>query len=208
MRYTLRLLTLDQLSRAAALICVLERERHQDVTKLGQWPFEIGLWVGRAATPNIMGRKGDGKEDTARDRTLKFQRGLTKASPVPLENCPWCGAKFSSDTSRNSFRLMPNPDHPTELHINCLNRDCYFNRNGPLPIQAVDEPICRRLPCFLIATVDKFAAMPWTGEVGGFFGRVQRYDRTASMGRVNPSVGRCCPVNCNPPTSSFRTNCT
>ena len=43
-------------------------------------------------------------------------------------------------------------------------------------ILAVDEPIYRRLPCFMIATVDKFAAMPWTGEVGGFFGRVNRVD--------------------------------
>ena len=37
----------------------------------------------------------------------------------------------------------------------------------------VDEPIYRRLPCFLIATVDKFAAMPWRGEVASFFGRVK-----------------------------------
>ena len=51
MRYTLRLLTLDQLSRAAALICALELERDQDKAKLGEWPFEIGLWVGSAATP-------------------------------------------------------------------------------------------------------------------------------------------------------------
>ena len=35
MRYTLRLLTLDQLSRAATLICALELERQQDVEKLG-----------------------------------------------------------------------------------------------------------------------------------------------------------------------------
>src|SRR6266481_8791226 len=59
MRYTLRLLTLDQLSRAATLICALELERQKDVEKLGPWPFEIGLWVGRAATPNVMGEKGD-----------------------------------------------------------------------------------------------------------------------------------------------------
>ncbi|MEY2724271.1 MAG: hypothetical protein RLZZ458_138, partial [Planctomycetota bacterium] len=59
MRYTLRLLTLDQLGRAAALICALELERQKDVEKLGKWPFEIGLWVGMAATPNRMGRKGD-----------------------------------------------------------------------------------------------------------------------------------------------------
>lgn len=55
MRYTLRLLTPDQLGRAAALMCALELERQQDVEKLGQWPFEIGLWVGKAATPNRMG---------------------------------------------------------------------------------------------------------------------------------------------------------
>jgi len=43
MRYTLRLLTLDQLGRAAALICAMELERQKDVSKLGTWPFEIGL---------------------------------------------------------------------------------------------------------------------------------------------------------------------
>src|SRR5690606_2894363 len=59
MRYTLRLLTLDQLGRAATLICALELERQQDVERLGPWPFEIGLWVGRTATPNVMGKKGD-----------------------------------------------------------------------------------------------------------------------------------------------------
>jgi len=42
MRYTLRLLTLDQLSRAATLMCALELMRENDET-LGTWPFEIGL---------------------------------------------------------------------------------------------------------------------------------------------------------------------
>lgn len=55
MRYTLRLLTLDQLSRASTLICAMELERQNDVDRLGKWPFEIGLWVGQAATPNKMG---------------------------------------------------------------------------------------------------------------------------------------------------------
>src|SRR6185295_6587108 len=49
MRYTLRLLTLDQLSRAATMICAMELERRKDEAKLGKWPFEIGLWVGQAA---------------------------------------------------------------------------------------------------------------------------------------------------------------
>ena len=56
MRYTLRLLTLDQLGRAAGLVCALELERRQDATaRLGGWPFEIGLWVGKAGRPTTSG---------------------------------------------------------------------------------------------------------------------------------------------------------
>ncbi len=60
MRYTLRLLTLDQLARASGLVCALELERENSPERYGQWPFEIGLRVGTAATPNRMGKKGDG----------------------------------------------------------------------------------------------------------------------------------------------------
>ena len=69
--------------------------------------------------------------------------------------------------------MVPNSDDPLDLRITCCNSVCEFSGNNRLPIVAVDEPIYRRLPCFLIATVDKFAAMPWTGEVAKFFGRVQ-----------------------------------
>ena len=50
MRYTLRLLTLDQLGRAAGLVCALELERENDPAQYGPWPFEIGLWVGYVFT--------------------------------------------------------------------------------------------------------------------------------------------------------------
>ncbi|MGA2499259.1 MAG: helicase-related protein, partial [Tepidisphaeraceae bacterium] len=49
--------------------------------------------------------------------------------------------------------------------------------------------IYRRLPCFMIATVDKFAAMPWTGEVGAFFGRVDRFDKNGFYGPCTPGKG-------------------
>lgn len=88
------------------------------------------------------------------------------------------GEKFKS----TSFQLLPNPDDPTDLRVTCANRRCDFSRGNRLPILAVDEPIYRRLPCFLIATVDKFAAMPWTGEVGAFFGRVDRVDSEGFYG--------------------------
>lgn len=195
MRYTLRLLTLDQLSRAATLICALELERQQHADKLGDWPFEIGLWVGRAATPNEMGRRGDGKDYTARMRTIHYQTGKSNAPPIPLEECPWCGTRFNP----NSFILKPDPHNPTDLRITCVNRACAFTRNNPLPILAVDEPVYRRLPCFLIATVDKFAAMPWTGPVGGFFGRVDRYDRSGFYGPCEPNAGVPLPATLQPP---------
>ncbi len=196
MRYTLRLLTLDQLSRAAALICALELERQQDVEKLGEWPFEIGLWVGKAATPNRMGRKGDTDDQSARRRTIAYKtRYPSEPSPIPLEECPWCGTKFG----RESFQLYPNEAEPTDVRASCVNRRCEFSRGNPLPILSVDEPIYRRLPCFLIATVDKFAAMPWTGEVGGFFGRVDRVDAEGFYGPCHPTTGRPLPVNRLPP---------
>ncbi len=195
MRYTLRLLTLDQLSRAAALICALELERQRDVTKLGDWPFEIGLWVGRAATPNEMGAKNDGNKFSARTKTIAYKNNDQKAAPIPLELCPWCGEPFRP----NSFQLVPNPDQPLNLRVICLNRQCEFGARNPLPILAVDEPIYRRLPCFLIATVDKFAAMPWTGPIGGFFGRVERYNRDGFFGPCELNVGAPLPAPLPPP---------
>ncbi len=173
MRYTLRLLTLDQLERAARLICALELERQKDPAKLGQLPFEIGLWVGQSATPNKMGKRGDKDEYSAHERTLAFKRdSKSKPSPIPLERCPWCGEKFSA----NSFQLHPSEDAPKNLTVACVNRDCDFRSRNPLPILAVDEPIYRRLPCFVIATVDKFAALPWVGQTGALFGRVTHYN--------------------------------
>ena len=196
MRYTLRLLTLDQLGRAAALVCALELERQKDVEKLGEWPLEIGLWVGRAATPNRMGRKGESDRESARAKTIAFKNDDRKPSPIPLEECPWCGTKFRS----NSFQLVPNTDNPTDLRVTCANRRCEFSRGNPLPILSVDEPIYRRLPCFLIATVDKFAAMPWTGEVGGFFGKVKRVTPKVSTDPATPVQGvRCRSIVLPPP---------
>ncbi len=52
MRYTLRLLTIQQFQRASALICACEVIRREDEKKWGKEPFRIGLWVGQKTTPN------------------------------------------------------------------------------------------------------------------------------------------------------------
>jgi hypothetical protein len=186
MRYTLRLLTLDQLARAAGLMCALELEREKNAARYGYWPFEIGLWVGKAATPNVLGHKGDGRPDSARTKVRQFKADPKgKPSPIPLENCPWCGTRFGP----NSFALLPNDDQPRELHIVCTNIECDFTRDRPLPIVAVDEQIYRRLPAFLIATVDKFASLPWVGQTGALFGGVERHDAKGFYGAAEPGAG-------------------
>ena len=52
MRYTLRLLTVDQFQRAARLIISLEYIRRRKVDMLGEKEYSIGLWVGGDTTPN------------------------------------------------------------------------------------------------------------------------------------------------------------
>jgi len=189
MRYTLRLLTLDQLGRAAALICALELEREGSAGRLGSWPFEIGLWVGQAATPNRMGHRGytgPGRDFTAYMKTERYMRdSRNNPSPIPIEECPWCGTKFN----QHSFRLVPSPQRPLDLRVHCASHRCAFSGDRHLPIVAVDEPLYRRLPCFVIATVDKFAALPWTGEAGALFGRVARHDANGFYGPCTPGAG-------------------
>ncbi|MBU6418531.1 MAG: DISARM system helicase DrmA [Proteobacteria bacterium] len=194
MRYTLRLLTLDQLARAAGVVCALELMRidtknvdERGRRMLGDWPIEIGLWVGSDASPNKLGGKGKSDETTAVGRIRRYRNGRDKRAPAPLKACPWCGTEFTP----SSFSCMPNEHAPTNLEIRCANTSCEFSRNRPLPVLTVDEPIYRRLPAFLIATVDKFAALPWVGETGAFFGHVDRFeDGIGFYGAAEPGEGR------------------
>ena len=196
MRYTLRLLTLDQLSRASGLVCALELERGQSPERYGAWPFEIGLWVGTAATPNRMGAKGDGKRGTARSKVHQFKGDPARnPSPIPLEECPWCRNKFEPE----SFALRPNSDRPNNLQVFCTNFDCDFCGDRPLPVVAVDEPLYRRLPAFLVATVDKFASLPWTGESGTLLGGADRYDKDGFYGPCDRGVGTALETPLRPP---------
>jgi len=194
MRYTLRLLTLDQLARAAGVICALELMRtdaknvdERGRRMLGDWPIEIGLWVGSDASPNKLGGKGKSDETTAVGRIRRYRNGRDKRAPAPLKACPWCGTEFTP----SSFSCTPNEHAPINLEIRCANTSCEFSRNRPLPVLTVDEPIYRRLPAFLIATVDKFAALPWVGETGAFFGHVDRFeDGVGFYGAAEPGEGR------------------
>lgn len=191
MRYTLRLLTLDQLSRAAGVVCALELMRTDPqfvlaggARMLGDWPIEIGLWVGSDASPNLLGGRGNSGDHTAVTRVRRYRKDKRKA-PAPLKACPWCGTAFSPQ----SFACVPNEHAPKNMTITCANPACDFTRDRPLPMLTVDEVIYRRLPAFLIATVDKFASLPWVGPSGAFFGHVDRYDDDSFYGAAEPRDG-------------------
>src|SRR5207247_4432732 len=85
-----------------------------------------------------------------------------------------------------SFALLPNDDQPSELCIVCTNFECDFTRGRALPIVAVDEQLFRRLPAFLIATVDKFASLPWVGQSGALLGGADRADAKSFYGAAEP----------------------
>ena len=192
---------MDQLGRASALgFCALELERQDDVDEFGKWPSEIGLWVGKAATPNVMGQKGGHVSGFGTSKTIAFQNDDGENHRLfPLKNVLECGTTFTN----RSFRLLPNSDGPIDLQVTCVNRDYKLVMTIRCRLLGVDEPIYRRLPCFMIATVDKFPAMPWTGEVGGFFGRVQRHDDHGFYGPCNTGHGASIAAEPNAPGQEF-----
>jgi hypothetical protein len=191
MRYTLRLLTLDQLTRAAAVICALELMRGEAAWReaerntLGDWYIEIGLWVGAAATPNRLGGRGNTGPETAVGRIRRYKRDGREA-PAPIKACPWCGEPFT----RDSFRCTPSDVAPQNMEIGCANSRCPFGSGKPLPVLTVDEAIYRRLPAFLIATVDKFAGLPFVDKIGAFFDHVDREDEQGFYGAAETGCGR------------------
>ena len=175
MRYTLRLLTLQQFQRAAALICACEQIRRENPARWGRTPFRIGLWVGQRTTPNTTDQS---------DESLKREHGHYgrfssvggSGSPAQLTNCPWCGAKIHAE---KGHILVDKITRRTLTYCGDPLGDCPFSRKQSpgegLPVLVVDEDIYRRLPALLIATVDKFAQLPWNGATGMLFGQVDGY---------------------------------
>ncbi|MGB3517878.1 MAG: DISARM system helicase DrmA, partial [Elainellaceae cyanobacterium] len=173
MRYTLRLLTLQQFQRATALICACEVIRREDPVTWGKEPFRIGLWVGMKTTPN---RTDD--SEAVIDALRGNRPPPSSGSPYQLTACPWCGSAIDKGKhlSVSSFKKGTGR---TLVHCGDALGRCPFSKKQAkdegLPIVVVDEEIYRRLPTLLIATVDKFAQMPWKGETQMLFGQVDGY---------------------------------
>lgn len=156
MRYTLRLLTLQQFERASILIfaCELLRKKYN----LGGNEISIGLWVGGNLTPNHL-------KDARTSINKQKQGGVDeKSNPVQIKVCPWCGEKLYAQ--HYDVDLVQN-----RMTIRCPNPHCHFHSApGGLPVHIIDDAIYQQLPTFVVATVDKFAQIPLNDKPAALFG--------------------------------------
>ncbi|MCF1596672.1 helicase-related protein [Streptomyces muensis] len=157
MRYTLRLLTLQQFERAAILLCAMERMRRR-TPELGREEFSVGMWVGRSATPNTLAVAGTKLDELRRN----LDKRLATENPVQLHACPWCGIRLDA-------RNYEVDEDAKRMYVRCPGADCDFTDG--LPVHLIDEAVYDARPTLVIATVDKFASMPWRPATSALFNR-------------------------------------
>ena len=176
MRYTLRLLTAQQFSRASTLICACEFIRNDCASRtpkynryvLGDEPITIGLWIGSKHIPNKNEEAAEllNKLKTAKGRDL--QTAKERYNKFQILKCPWCGTKMVKDEKNGEimgkFGYNVGARH---FFLFCPHEDCSFTNR--LPIQIIDEELYKNPPTLLFGTVDKFAMLPWDGSTGAFF---------------------------------------
>jgi len=179
-RYPLRLLTLQQAQRLLRLIVWSEVVRKE--MNVGNWPIEIGFWVGSSNTPNRFSQMkatlpdlGDYPDDQeigyGRSREAKrYQEVQASYNKVPT--CPCCDKptglrKFKASGGKVEFAA-----------IICFNAKCEWNKAhqglSPLPFLLTDDTIYQRAPAIVLGTVDKLAMLGQSTstitEILGMFG--------------------------------------
>jgi hypothetical protein len=165
MRYTLRLLTIQQFQRATALLCAMEMLRKADTDKWGGERFTLGLWVGNKVTP------GTTEQSHTAIEAERDGRMSTGSTPAQLTFCPWCGNDILPGRDIHVDKVAGR----TAICCGDKLSQCEFSKaksNGlGLPVVVVDEEIYHRPPTMMIGTVDKFAMMAWRGEIRTLFGK-------------------------------------
>ena len=158
MRYTLRLLTLQQFQRASKLIVALELMRRGKSSfgqDLGEEPIRIGLYVGDNQIPN-----------RTNDLINEFNRlNNNQSSKIPFDKCVCCGSKI------RGIEAFLNTNYNQNIgRLECTNIKCAMRTPiGPqvrqrsdmgfFPFLLADDSIYQHPPALLFGTVDKFAQL-------------------------------------------------
>lgn len=184
MRYTLRLLTSQQFTRASTLICACEKIRSDEETikfknyKLGTERITIGLWIGGDHIPNKNCNGPSSAEahlkELRKASASDLERTKEKHNKFQVLKCPWCGTKLTKDKDKTSGKIVGewgyNLRNKKHFYLCCPQEGCEFNES--LPIQIIDEELYLNPPTLLFGTVDKFAMMAWNGQIKSFYGGV------------------------------------
>lgn len=166
MRYTLRLLTIQQFQRAATMICAAEYIRQKDEESWGIEPFRIGLWVGQSLTPNTF------EEAITSLKDIRENNSISESNPMQLQYCPWCGELLTV----NDYDI-----YKKNQRIVCPNKNCTFHSEPGIPALTIDEAIYKNVPVMIIGTVDKIAQITWNPKIKELFGRKNHYSKTAGF---------------------------
>jgi len=150
MRYTLRLLTVQQFQRAASVIVAAEFIRRDNPQVWGVSPITIGLLVGGDTTPNKV-------SDAIIAINSLNARESVSSSPCILVKCPVCGRDISS----RNYTI-----NAESLIADCGNDDCNLSKIGGFPCLTIDEHLSTNPPSLLLGTVDKFAQLPRSETIG------------------------------------------
>lgn len=192
MRYTLRLLTMQQFQRATLMIMALELSRRWDIYDLGNEPITIGLWVGDNSLPN------------ATSELVKEFEKLNNNQPnkIPFSSCPWCNCRIEGENQEDTEILANRENHwfTNKVHLKCTNTKCSFsypkrrgrtraNDQGAIPVCLSDEIIYQHPPTLLFGTVDKFAQLAHKLP-NDSRNNYERMDSRRLFGRGNWEIGK------------------
>lgn len=195
MRYTLRLLTLQQFQRATIMIMALELIRRWKLYELGSEPINIGLWVGNNSIPNKLIYNSNASGSNRDSLQLEYEKlNDNQENKIPFNECPWCKSKIIGDTTKDDTDDVFDIGR---LHLRCSNKKCSFSLGkrisrrrkdqGAIPVNLCDETIYQHPPSLLFGTVDKFAQL--AHKVSNL-DKKRNKDSRRLFGRGNWEVGK------------------
>ena len=156
MRYTLRLLTMDQSERLVRLVTAMNMvaSEHPSPSVNGAHPFRVGMWVGKAASPNQLKGSRDRKDAKSLLQDLqKGQGSRTNTRVIMFENCPWCGDSSITDPHNWEIGTL---NEREALIGKCKGQGCPYDSEEGIPFTTVDDDIYNNPPSILLGTADKF----------------------------------------------------
>lgn len=141
LRFPLRMLSVQQVQRAARVVWETERERVAIQGKeSNSEPISLGYFVGKSSTPNRLNKAEWSFDRLENDEQLRNKLLL-------VSNCPACAGT-------NTVRIVVDREHQRIRHV-CSQ--CQEH----LPVYVSDDEVYRFLPTVIVGTVDKMASVAY-----------------------------------------------